>query len=84
MSSALAATMNRDEIEREADRLISGKQKTGLREHVLAWLLYTFGQPLDVRCPRCHGTLIVTPFADGEGANVARDCGTCSGAMRGL
>jgi len=74
----------RSDIEREADRLIAGKQKQGIREHVLAWLLYCAGLPVDVRCPQCKNVLTVTPFPNADGATIQCKCGLCSGAMRGL
>lgn len=74
----------RAEIEREADRLVAGRQKRGLREHILAWLLYTAGLPVDVRCPRCDDTLTVTPFANADGETIQCKCGLCTGSMRGL
>ena len=72
------------QVESEADRLISGKTKLGLREHLVAWLSFTAGLPVVVRCPRCNTVLLVTPFQNAEGANIECECGTCSGAMRGL
>jgi hypothetical protein len=74
----------RAEIEHEADRLIAGSQKHGLREHILAWLLYTAGLPVDVRCPRCNDVLTVTSFPNGGGEMIQCKCGHCAGAMRGL
>lgn len=74
----------RVEIEREADRLIADKRKHGLREHVIAWLLYSAGLPIDVRCPRCDDTLTVTPFANAAGETIHCKCGLCTGAMRGI
>ena len=74
----------RAEVEREADRLIAGKQKHGLREHILAWLLHSAGLPVDVRCPRCDDTLTVTPFPNANGATIQCECGLCTGSMRGL
>ncbi|TWU46390.1 hypothetical protein Poly59_53320 [Rubripirellula reticaptiva] len=76
--------LQRSEIEREADRLTAGKRKPGMREHVLAWLLYCDGLPVDVRCPQCDNLMTVTPFPNADGATIQCECGLCSGSMRGL
>ena len=74
----------RSEFEHEADRLFAEKRKPGIREHLLAWLLYNADLPVDVRCPQCDNVLTVTPFPNADGATIQCECGLCSGAMRGL
>lgn len=76
--------MNRVEIEREAVRLINGMQKMGLLEHVTAYLLFANGHVVNVCCPDCKSILTVEPFPGNNGYNVSCECGTCSGAFKGL
>lgn len=76
--------MDRVEIDREAKRLMNGMQIRGLLEHVTAYLLFTNGHLVDVHCPDCKSMLIVDPFPANNGYNVTCECGTCSGAFKGL
>lgn len=76
--------MNRQELEEEVDRIIAGNQQLGLREHLLASHLFTFGLPVDVRCPQCDSAIVETPFPGNNGANINCNCGACRGSMRGL
>ena len=71
--------MNREEIEEEVDRIIAGNRKLGLREHLLAWQLFTFGFPVDVRCPQCKSEIVVMPFPQNNGANIKCNCGRAVG-----
>lgn len=76
--------MNRVEIKREARRMIHGMQKRGLIEHVTAYLLFTNGHAVDIHCPDCKSVLVVEPFPTDNGYTVRCECGTCSGAFKGL
>ena len=76
--------MNRTEIESDVDRKVGKTQKPGLWEHLLAWHLFAFAHPVDVRCPKCQSLLVVIPFANAEAATIECDCGMCNGALRDL
>jgi hypothetical protein len=74
----------RANIESEVDRLCGGSDRVGLREHALAYLLFSEGMQIDVRCPKCLTILEVIPFPQRNGVDIRCRCGTCSGSMRGL
>ena len=75
---------NRAEIENEVDRQMTGTEQVGLREHMLAYLLFDAGLPVDVTCPKCGGLLTVTPYAEALGVTSRCPCGTCTGEGKGL
>jgi hypothetical protein len=64
--------------------MVAGRNRVGLREHFLAWLLYSEDLPIDVRCPECSIILEVIPFPHDNGVTIRCVCGTCAGTLKGL